>query len=117
RPDADRGVRKPKPARHHADHRARTAVEDHVCADDGRIATQFLPQAKTQQGNRLGARDTVAPMENSSEEGSGAEHVEELGRCGDTRHQARWPSAGAEDRVALPIERNLAEPRRPSAYV
>ena len=88
-----------------------------MCADDGRIATQFLPQAKTQQGNTLGARDIVALMESSSEERSDAEHVEELGRCGDTRHQARWPSAGAEDRVALAIERHLAEPRRPSTYM
>jgi hypothetical protein len=38
-----------------------------MCADDRRIATQFPPQAKTQQGNSLGARDVVAVMESTSE--------------------------------------------------
>ena len=117
RPDADRGIGEPEPARHHADHGARTAIERHVCADDGRIAAQLLPQAKTEQGHPLGARDVIALPESTSEQGSGAEHIEELGRCRDTRHQARGSSAGAEHRVALAVERHLPEPRRPSTYV
>ena len=89
----------------------------HVCADDGRIAAELLPQAKTEQGHPLGAGDVIALPESTSEQGSGAEHIEELRRCRDPRHQARGSSADAEHRVPLAVERHLPEPRRPSTYV
>jgi len=78
------------------------------------LISQFLFN-KAAEGKE--EKDIVALMESSSEERSGAEHVEELGRCGDTRHQARGSSADAEHRVPLAVERHLPEPRRPSAYV
>ena len=117
RPDADRGIGEPEPARHHADHGARTAIERHVCADDGRVAAQLLPQAKAEQGHRLGTGDVIALSESTSDQGSGAKHIKELGRCRDTRHQAHGSSGDAEHRVPLAVERHLPEPWRPSTYV
>ena len=49
----------PEPARHHADHGARAAIERHACADDGRIAAQSC-HSQSSAGPPLGAGD-VSP--------------------------------------------------------
>ena len=106
-PDTNVRRGKPEVARHHADDRARLSVERDAFADDGCVAAQLLPEAVTDDRDRLGACDIVAGLNRSAEHWCCAEDVEQL---------ARDLNAGDEaSRCVAILHRHVAGPVRADA--
>ena len=92
----------------------------HTIQADGPYGAKLTTDAPFAEGDLIlrieGHRVTRVPSYQTIQI-SRHEHIEELGRCRDTRRQARRSSAGAEHRVSLAVERHLPEARRSTAYV
>ena len=69
-------VREREPGRHDADHRPVDALQRHAAADDVRVgAESSLPEAVTENHDRVGAFPLVAPIEGPSERRPHTEHA------------------------------------------
>ena len=72
-------ISEPEGGRHHPDDRVGSVVERDGLADEGGIAGQALPEVVAQHDNRCRTDRVLALLECSSDRGSHAEHVEQIG--------------------------------------
>jgi hypothetical protein len=79
-PEPVLGGREVEAARHHADDGGGLAVQHDALADDGLVSPQLLlPHAVAQHRHGLGAGPILPGAEGAPHEGTGADHVEQLG--------------------------------------